>query len=378
VADATLSAETSNLITDLIGLYKRFIVIDYDQAVILALWVLHTHAIKAADQTPYIHVTSAEKRCAKSMVLELSEKLAAKSLRTSNTSVAALYRFIESAGTPTLQIDEMDAIWAGHDEKNEELRGILNAGNRRGAKVLRCEQHGQQLRVYEVFGPKMLAGIGGLPDTIADRCIPIHMKRKLPSEYVERFRVRQYTAAANEFDARLEEWGERAVGTLTLAEPDLPDELNDRQQDACEPLLAIADMAGKEWADYARHALTQVLDVDEEADSLQMRCLRDCRTVIRTQEPEPVIVPSHWMVTSLACLEDGPWATIGNNGLSANYLSRLLGNYGIHPDQHWFVVDGENKQLRGYVVADFKDSWDRFLGSDSSSQPPDSLAVLRL
>ena len=41
---------------------------------------------------------------------------------------------------------------------------------------------------FATFCPKAIAGIGKLPDTIADRAIPITMKRRAPGETVERFR----------------------------------------------------------------------------------------------------------------------------------------------------------------------------------------------
>ena len=39
-----------------------------------------------------------------------------------------------------------------------------------------------------MFCPKLLAGIGQLPDTISDRSIVLPMKRKTTAESVERFR----------------------------------------------------------------------------------------------------------------------------------------------------------------------------------------------
>src|SRR3984957_344990 len=36
----------------------------------IALWVAHSHALAAFDYTPYLHITSPEKRCGKSRVLD--------------------------------------------------------------------------------------------------------------------------------------------------------------------------------------------------------------------------------------------------------------------------------------------------------------------
>jgi hypothetical protein len=41
------------------------------------------------------------------------------------------------------------------------------------------------VRGFSTFCPKAVAGIGCLADTVADRSIPIRLKRKLPSEKVD-------------------------------------------------------------------------------------------------------------------------------------------------------------------------------------------------
>lgn len=63
---------------------------------------------------------------------------------------------------------------------------------------------------FETFCPKAIAGIGQLPDTVADRSIPIRLKRKGPNEAVERFRRRNVLGQANEIRERIPAWG---VGT---------------------------------------------------------------------------------------------------------------------------------------------------------------------
>ena len=92
---------------------------------------------------------------------------------------------------PTLLVDEVDAIF-GNKSPREELRGILNAGYRRGAVAHRMGgSNNTELQDFSVFCPKAFAGIGDcLPDTIADRSIPIRLKRRTRDETVERFRLR--------------------------------------------------------------------------------------------------------------------------------------------------------------------------------------------
>ena len=75
---------------------------------IVALWVAHTHAIDAAECTPYLHATSATKRAGKTRLLEAVEPLVARPWFTGRTSAAALVRKIDDT-SPTLLFDEADA-----------------------------------------------------------------------------------------------------------------------------------------------------------------------------------------------------------------------------------------------------------------------------
>ena len=97
------------------------------QANTLALWVAHTHGVAAADVTPYISISSAEKRSGKTRLLEVLELLVSNPLQAANISDAALYRAIgdSESPTPTVLIDEVDAIFGTKAREREELRGLL-------------------------------------------------------------------------------------------------------------------------------------------------------------------------------------------------------------------------------------------------------------
>ena len=99
-------------------------------------------------------------------------------------------------------------------------------------------------RKFGTFGPKALSGIHRLPGTLEDRSIPVQMKRKLRSEIVRRFRIREASEDATPIRDRLADWAAAAMGDLRDARPDVPDVLNDSAADSWEPLLAIADMSG--------------------------------------------------------------------------------------------------------------------------------------
>ena len=60
-------------------------------------------------------------------------------VRSGNITPAYLFRKVaDPAGLPTLHYDEVDTVFSTSSPAAEEIRGLLNAGHRRGAKVGRC------------------------------------------------------------------------------------------------------------------------------------------------------------------------------------------------------------------------------------------------
>src|SRR5262249_31171139 len=141
------------------------------------------------DFTPYLQIYSPTKQCGKSHLLDCLALLARSVLHTISLTAAALFRSIEQ-DRPTVLFDEVDTVF-GKGNENEELRAILNAGFERGSKLRRCVGPNFHLKDFAVFCPKALVGIGRLPDTVSDRCIPIHLVKKKKSERIERFRKNQ-------------------------------------------------------------------------------------------------------------------------------------------------------------------------------------------
>ena len=248
------------LLDDVRVFVRRFVVLTDAQADTIALWAAHTHVFEAFYCTPYLEITSAEKRSGKTRLLEALELLVRESLPTANISDAALFRVIDDK-RPTLLIDEIDAVF-GRKSPREELRGILNAGYRQGATTHRMGgSNNTQLQTFSVYCPKGFAGIGDcLPDTISDRAISIRLKRRTRNVVIERFRLRDVGPSGASLRDRLADWLQPNEEHLQGSRPDLPDELDDRAQDVWEPLLAIADLAGGDWPERARTGGARAID----------------------------------------------------------------------------------------------------------------------
>jgi hypothetical protein len=179
---------TNVLLDDVRAFVRRFVVLDDAQADLVALWVAHTHAAEAFYCTPYLAITSAEKRSGKSRLLKATGLLVRQPLMSASISDAALFTVIHEQ-SPTLLVDEVDAIFSNRSPR-EELRGILNAGFEQGATTHRMGgTMNTELQTFNVYCPKAFAGIGDcLPETISDRSIPVRLRRRTRDLTIERWR----------------------------------------------------------------------------------------------------------------------------------------------------------------------------------------------
>ncbi len=127
-------ATGAHVLDEIASFVRRFVLLAGSELLIISLWIAHTWAIEASDTTPYLAVTSAEKRSGKTRLLEVLELLVRRPWQTGRVTAAVLARRIES-DSPTLLLDEWDATSRGNPEFAETLRGILNSGHRRTGKV---------------------------------------------------------------------------------------------------------------------------------------------------------------------------------------------------------------------------------------------------
>lgn len=333
---------------------RTYVVVSDAQLSTLALWVAHTYAVDACETTPYILATGPEKRCGKTRLIEVGEMLVHAPLNTTSISEAALFRAVAKS-RPTLLFDEIDAVFGPKARDKEDLRSLLNAGYRKGANVLRCVGEGSKLEVkpFLVFCAKMFAGIGELPETVADRCIIIRMQRKTAAETVERFRRRLVEPHAKELRQHLAAWAQTNAERLRDARPDLPDKLSDRAQDSWEPLLAIADAAGGQWPQRARRAAEELSGFEVSEDpSLGVQLLRDVHTVF-ADRPEAKHVASTDLVNALLKMEESPWGGYSDPSFDQRYLAKRLKPYGIRSKT---VRDG-GTTIKGYARAQIEDAF---------------------
>ena len=356
-----MTADSTNaLLGEIKTWLGRFVSLrDDHQALTLALYVLHTYCLQAAGVTPYLIVLSPERRCGKTLLLEVLEELCRYGRVVSSISEAALFQMIsvDLAKRPTLLIDEVDAIFGRPSEQTEGLRGVINSGNRMSGRVARGGKDGTP-KEYSTFACKVLAGInaGTLPDTVQDRSIAVMLERKHGNVRLERHTVHRLDADYRKLRKRFDDWARANVETLTNAEPELPDELSDRAKDGWEPLFAISDLAGPAKGAKAREAALVLRDdFGEASESRGERLLADMRDVMAGKD----FISTGDLLLYLNHLDERTWHLMNRQqGIEAHNVAKLLRPYGIKPEKRRIGAG----TARGYVAYDLEEAWSRYVG----------------
>ena len=156
---------------------------------------------------------------------------------------------------------------------------------------------------------------------------------------------------------------------LDGAEPELPDELDDRAQDVWEPLFALADLAGGFWP--ARPAPPPCASRAGRSGGrlLGVRLLADCRLAFGDQAEQ---FPTNDLVAYLNALDEAPWQGWGKKraepGLTARDLASLLRPYKVRSTDIHVGEGADRRTLRGYRRDDFEDAWNRYLPYSGGSK----------
>lgn len=344
------------LLDDLETFVGRFVAYPSEHARIAhVLWIAHTWLMDEWESTPRIAFLSPEPGSGKSRALEVTEPLVPRPVHAVNATPAYLFRKVsDEAGPPTILYDEIDTVFGPKAKDNEDVRGMLNAGHRKGAMAGRAALRGRQVVTEELpaYCAVALAGLDDLPDTVMTRSVVVRMRRRAPHERVEPWRMRINGPQGAELAERIATWAAGCHGRVEW--PEMPAGIEDRNADVWEALLAVADLAGGAWPDRARvAAVSLVTQSSGEAQSLGVILLRDLRTAFG----DSTALPTNTILDRLHDIDESPWAELRGKPLDSRGLSRRLSKYGIKPK----MIRFGDTTARGYTATDLHDPWGRYL-----------------
>ena len=328
--------------------------------VAITLWAALTHAIEHFHIAPRLALLSPEPSSGKTRVLEILNLLVPDPMFTLNASSASIFRLL-AENQITLLFDEVDTVWKGRgkDDNQEDLRALLNAGYKRGAKIPRCVGPKHEVQLFNVFCAVALAGIGEPPETILSRSVIIKMRRRAPDESLEPFRTRIHESPGHALRDRLANWMAGAGEAAGNAWPDLPAGIVDRPAEIWEPLIAVADAAGGNWPEAARKACKDLCNTAQDRRvSLGIRLLDDLKKVFGDQDRLSTAYILDLLTSEHSGLDDdSPWSDLYGKPIDSRKLARLLRPFGVKSTK--VKIDGIS--LQGYRRDQLADSWKRWL-----------------
>jgi hypothetical protein len=261
----------------------------------------------------------------------------------------------------------------GDKDRFDALIAVLNVGFERGGVVTRLEKRGERFveEPYEVYAPRVLAGIAGLKDTLEDRALPLFMLRKRRSEPVSRLN-RATDAEAQALRAQSALACLTHIQAILAAYEGAPavlehEGIDDRAVDLWSPLVAVTLVADAEdGGSRAREllALARDLGTARDADAEAGTTARLLEALGRVREkvgdtPTP------------AALLEALRARPGWDGLkSPRRLAGLLNPLGIVRQQ---VREGDRCRWCYLLQADqAADLRARYGGAGEASDEPDA------
>jgi Protein of unknown function (DUF3631) len=361
---------------------RRFVMLSDDQAVGVTLHVGGTYVYDRFRTTPYLFATSPDEECGKSTLLDVHASMARKPWPVVEPTEAVVFRKVDR-DHPTMYIDEADSLFTKQDDR-AGLRAVLNAGYTKSkARVPRCIGKGADMKLqeFDVYCPKVIAGVGEfLPPTLRSRTVPIRLERLAFDEFVEDADEDIFDEEGGQIRSRWEQW---AAGSPALdIKPPMPALIRRRQKDSWRVLLAIADAARGQWPKRARQAAVNLFGGSAPQSSIRGLALEHLREIAFDRTPEGMSfsarlmalryerIPTEDVLRALVKRDDGPWAGWWGadvelnriNGPAAK-LANILRDYKTVKARQFKEREsgGKPHNLRGYVVEDFADLFDRYL-----------------
>jgi putative DNA primase/helicase len=353
---------TADLLNELVRALRRHVIMAAAAMDATAAWILHSWVHHRFHHTPRLAITSPAKRCGKSTLLDVLQITCRRPLKADNVSAAAVFRTVEALAPLTLLVDEADSFLTS----SEELRGVLNSGFARDGAVIRvAEIDGEQQPVcFATFAPVALASIGALPDTLADRAVPIALQRKAAGETVQRLRAPGARTALRDLACRCARWAADHTDDLN-PDPTIPEAFGDREGDIAVPLLSIADHGGGEWPARIRSAVAALFgkrsaaEGTADAGALLLADLRGLFLSTGTTRMTSMEIVQH-----LGRMEERPWPEWQRGQpMTAPQLARALAPFGIRPG----TIRVGRHTAKGYYIDTFAEAWGRYLHSAAPS-----------
>jgi len=350
------------LLDELAAAIKKYLFLPPGAPDVIAAWALFTYLWDAFDVYPIINVTSVVPGCGKTTLADVLNTLVNRPLKCEHATGAALYRTIELY-SPTLIIDEADSFLDG----NEEHRGLVNSGTRRGGCVIRCVGDDHVPRKFSTVGPRAILGIGKRDATVYDRSISFDLQRKTETDKVERITsIVRMEKGLLPHRRKMRRWADDHLTQLRGSDPRMPDLRTDRAHDNWRPIFAIAKLVEGGWPKRVREASLAIdgKGTADEGANVKILLLHDVDRIFK--ERKESTLRSAWICEDLAQMEDRPWPEWNRgSAISPSALAHQLKGFKIKPKSIRFG----DETKKGYERASLADALKRYPAPDKAEHP---------
>lgn len=289
----------------------------------LSLWVLLTYCYPVFPAVPYLYLAGPA-GSGKTRTMDLVGRLAFRPTLSSNTTAANLFRSLHARGG-TLLLDEAERLRDDRSPEMAAISSILLSGYRFGGRASRMELIGDTFKSvsFDVYGPKLLACIRGLPPALASRCISIRLTRAATGSKAAARSLNDSPEDEQRIRDMLHCWMMEHSAKL-LDTPAPASTLANRDAERWEPLLRIAALTEQSelvsWMlDHAaRQIETDTEDATPEADPSLLSAL------FQLVSTTPRVTPGDVLAAAKEIDEeafDGEW--------NARRVSHVLRRYGF-------------------------------------------------
>jgi len=354
--DDVVGHDIADLIHKLLESHVKLNKLDY---IIATLWIILTYVYDYFGICPKLYISSPEKRCGKSTLMEVLHGLVYQGLIASNITPSAIFRIVEIY-KPTLLLDEADTYM----RDSEKMRGIVNSGHKKSSAYIYLTDQsraGNHPRRFSTWSPMAIAGIGKQAGTIMDRSIRINMKRKLSSEKLDRIGFDFYERNQS-LRSMLLRWAIDNKGALKAVNLEMPHCNNDRASDNWFPLFVIAHAIGGYWYMSVKDAFNAATLEGSDDEHIGTMLLRDICEIYGDQYDR---LHSRDLVEKLNDLESRPWCELKHGKpMTAISLAKLVEPYGVKSKQ--LRISGTNRH--GYELSQFMDAFKHYLTPAGGNQ----------
>jgi putative DNA primase/helicase len=331
--------DAEELFNEVMVCIGREVTIEQHQRWVCGIWVMFTWVHPQMDFSPSLYVTGPTMECGKTTLLNAIGKMVRRPAKTANVSAAAVYRLSELYH-PSLLMDE------AQDQLNDrDFWLVIKSGHTPGEYAIRCNPNTNDPEAFDVFCPKLLAGIGRANAQIMSRSIIIEMERKDG----ERDRSgKESDPAFVEIRRKLARWANDA-GDLRRFQLPKDSQSRLRHRDNWESLYRVACGVSHAVAEKLVSFIPSFIDEEQDYNTYLLDSLRKLYRE-HGELTEDGFMGSDAIVDALNQDKEAPWYTKNDKGLTPEALARHLKRYKVKPDKVW--QEEIKKQLRGYRYID--------------------------